>query len=1475
MRIDRNTKIYLGQREIVKIKKGNVVIWESQSTPPVVEPDYFYVQNISDQSGNLSLHTSVTGTPSSGNYATTVEYSTDKENWTTLNLSNGVTHTITLQVGEKVYFRNDSGKWNYWTGDDNVTDSVITNFSFEYDHNVGGNINTLLDYTSPNTAALSTGCFAYLFKDVANLVLAKYLTLPATTLAPHCYRSMFNGCTDLIYGPQLPATTMAEGCYRFMFYNCSSMHYAPALPATTLATKCYHTMFYGCSRITEAPTLSVTTLAPYCYDSMFQYCTALETAPALPATTLTPYCYYEMFRGCSSLEVAPTLPAQTLAQNCYQGMFKYCSSLNRVTTYANNVSAADCITDWLLDVAPTGIVHNLGTATYTANSVSGIPTGWIEDGYFYMENISQNDTNLNIRVIGSTEHATDYTTTLEYSRDKSTWTTLDLSNEGNHYLTFNAGDKIYFRNDNGKFNQNVNSTRSISFISDEDNATGGSVLTLGNYRDIDNFEMTEMGIFGNIFEQNTHLKDASHLVISRTSSYSYTSMFNGCTSLTTAPALPATTLANYCYRYMFGGCSSLVNAPELPATTLAEDCYSYMFSKCTSLVNAPALPATTLANYCYQGMFERCSALVNPPSILPGEFYYDNWNSYSYCYSYMFQYCTALENPPILPVTKLGEGCYQYMFLGCRLLLNAPALPATTLANYCYQDMFAHCIRLDVAPELPATTLAQNCYQEMFYGCSRLKQVITYANDISAADCITDWLLSVNQSGTFYNLGTATYTQDSGSGIPQGWTEDTTAPVYNNYYAIPDTFTAKSWMDTVKITYGLYAFYDGYYVPISVETGKTSIGKNTGNTTRTMSVNVSDSQLRWVTVTINQTANDTDEPDYFYIENNSDQDSLGLNVQGYAGSYFSDYSKITESLEYSLDKNTWNSIDFTQGSITTNLTVPVNGKVYFRNDTGKFGYYADDTERYSISFESRIGNTAHYSVGGDIRTLLNYMDIEKTKPTANGTFAYLFVGGDYLTDASNLKLQTTLPSKYCYYNMFNNSTALEAAPELPAKTMTECCYREMFNGCTALTSAPALPATTLENNCYESMFSNCSQLKNPPVLPATTLAGSCYKYMFQNSGLIFTPELPATTLAFGCYDSMFAGSSVKYTSELPATTLTNSCYKNMFQVCSALVNPPALPATILIDSCYESMFDGCTALTVAPELPANSVNSYNCYGNMFSGCTSLNSVTILATSIGSDATTNWLLNVAAEGTFNNVGFATYTSGPSGIPSGWTEVTPTITSITASPNTYTLKSYQKSVTINPTLTVVTNVGTFTMNDSQIITVGENTGDSTRTLTETIPYKSSSYQITIVQTANDPKPAQTWSVVSTGTYPFQLNSNDYYESTNKGHDNTYSYATLTYEGFNELVLQCINSGESNYDYGTVSQPDQTLSESISDDGATGSTVVFHNFKGESSTSPVTLTIPSDGAEHFITIKYRKDSSMGQSNDSLQFKVVEPTT
>ena len=125
---------------------------------------------------------------------------------------------------------------------------------------------------------------------------------------------------------------------------------------------------------------------------------------------------------------------------------------------------------------------------------------------------------------------------------------------------------------------------------------------------------------------------------------------------------------------------------------------------------------------------------------------------------------------------------------------------------------------------------------------------------------------------------------------------------------------------------------------------------------------------------------------------------------------------------------------------------------------------------------------------------------------------------------------------------------------------------------------------------------------------------------------------------------------------LPATTLAKSCYYSMFYGCTSLVNAPTLPATTLAGYCYDYMFGGCTSLVKAPTLPATTLE-YSCYQFMFDGCTKLSYIKCLATKISASSLSNWVNGVASSGTFvKDANMTSWTTGISGIPSGWDVVT---------------------------------------------------------------------------------------------------------------------------------------------------------------------------------------------------------------------------
>jgi len=110
-------------------------------------------------------------------------------------------------------------------------------------------------------------------------------------------------------------------------------------------------------------------------------------------------------------------------------------------------------------------------------------------------------------------------------------------------------------------------------------------------------------------------------------------------------------------------------------------------------------------------------------------------------------------------------------FQNCTGLTSAEnlILPATTLTVYCYSNMFQDCTSLVNAPELPATTLTNSCYQFMFLGCSSLNYIKCLATDISATNCLQQWVNYVASSGTFVKKSGVSWPTGT-SGIPSGWT---------------------------------------------------------------------------------------------------------------------------------------------------------------------------------------------------------------------------------------------------------------------------------------------------------------------------------------------------------------------------------------------------------------------------------------------------------------------------------------------------------------------------------------------------------------------------------------------------------------------------------------------------------------------------------------------------------------------------------
>ena len=246
------------------------------------------------------------------------EYSTDGVNWNAWDYT-----AINLDKDEEIAFRSSGVSLSY--NNRSVFD-ITGNVSAK------GNIMSLLDDGECTATTVPDCAFICLFSGCTGLYDVSQLELPATTLGNSSYHTMFAFCPITSTPVLSAATSIPEGAMMKMFVNCTSLTTAPSvLPATTLYGNAYHAMFSGC--------------------------TSLTTAPALPATSFqTGRVYQEMFAGCSSLVTAPVLPAATLTFNSYESLFNGCTSLSAVTIYANNVSANQCLNNWLNNTAQNGLI---------------------------------------------------------------------------------------------------------------------------------------------------------------------------------------------------------------------------------------------------------------------------------------------------------------------------------------------------------------------------------------------------------------------------------------------------------------------------------------------------------------------------------------------------------------------------------------------------------------------------------------------------------------------------------------------------------------------------------------------------------------------------------------------------------------------------------------------------------------------------------------------------------------------------------------------------------------------------------------------------------------------------------------------------------------------------------------------------------------------------------------------------------------
>ena len=232
-------------------------------------------------------------------------------------------------------------------------------------------------------------------------------------------------------------------------------------------------------------------------------------------------------------------------------------------------------------------------------------------------------------------------------------------------------------------------------------------------------------------------------------------------------------------------------------------------------------------------------------------------------------------------------------------------------------------------------------------------------------------------------------------------------------------------------------------------------------------------------------------------------------------------SFVVLDIEYSFDRINWEKY-----TIGADITIPTNGKVYFRGDNETLCSYNILDEVYvyhTFEFENESLSTLEVEAHGNVNSLLSKVDFDQMREFTSSNIidepirdpdmggGLLQSSGsslrgrdlddlgdgdnndDLLDGGDDLSGDILLPQgpTDIFHGLFENCTALTTSPLLPATTLASGCYDSMFSGCTSLTTAPLLPATTLVDKCYKNMFNGCTSLNSVTCLATDISAEDC------------------------------------------------------------------------------------------------------------------------------------------------------------------------------------------------------------------------------------------------------------------------------------------------------------------------------------------------------------------------------------------------
>ena len=594
-----------------------------------------------------------------------------------------------------------------------------------------------------------------------------------------------------------------------------------------------------------------------------------------------------------------------------------------------------------------------------------------------------------------------------------------------------------------------------------------------------------------------------------------------------------------------------------------------------------------------------------------GQTTFPSGSSYNFCCLFDGANVISAEHL-ILPAMTLRGHCYRAMFANCSTMIAAPELPATTLSASCYRYMFQYC-SFTTAPELPALVVPDSAYYGLFSGCSNLNYIKCMARDISAHSATLQWTQGVAATGTFVkDVNMNDWPTNSINGIPTGWTVvmegeliTVTSPTItfeNNTIAI----TCAESGTEIFYRLGTSGDFSVYSTPIAITENTTVQAYSRKSYVKSSTVSQTCQYVAPVSVA---------EPVISYSNNII---TITCSTTGAAI-----YYKLGENGEYQ---------EYTAPiEINENVTVYTYASLSSTNSTTvseSCQYVAPvipDPGESEDSDSSDYGDSD--SEGSEI----------PPEPPHDYSLDYLTL--DILTSGTVMwKADGSNATKTVSYSINDGAWT----------DITSTSGGVTFN-VTAGDSVRLKGSNTQYCNANKSNYSHFGGTSSSNGTATYNISGNIMSLV---AGDNFTgvTTLPGTWTFCQLFKYSKAVSAENLI--LPASTMTECCYRAMFSYAELLEKAPALPATTLANDCYWYMFEH-TSITKAPDLLASTLMK-ECYGYMFNYCPNLNYIKCMATTkSATDCLKGWVTNVAASGTFVKDSNTSWSTGASGIPTGWT------------------------------------------------------------------------------------------------------------------------------------------------------------------------------------------------------------------------------